>query len=318
MIIYALNETITRCPPNFPPEYMSYPSSAILYGVLSIATFAFALFIIIKYNSVKVWDKSFSPLYISNTLWIIYYLALFTRASCNTVRYALRPDANIEVTNILSLSNLILQGISAFALSLTINHQRKYRSTAPIHPNPNASAASIAGAGEKAPLVNTHGSMRAETGWLKAVSFIEILFSIFFLIYLVFLYLVLIKGHDEVFESLFLGAFVLQRLPIVVMTIAIVAQQSAEGPTRKSRIVFLVGSLLHLVNDLPTFMWAQILPHTCIIFNSMNWLDALNLFSFISIVLFFFFIRWEFLRNMEEVIWDKVNQIQTTFDFRRF
>jgi len=205
MIIYALNETITRCPPNFPPEYMSYPSSAILYGVLSIATFAFALFIIIKYNSVKVWDKSFSPLYISNTLWIIYYLALFTRASCNTVRYALRPDANIEVTNILSLSNLILQGISAFALSLTINHQRKYRSTAPIHPNPNASAASIAGAGEKAPLVNTHGSMRAETGWLKAVSFIEILFSIFFLIYLVFLYLVLIKGHDEVFESLFFG-----------------------------------------------------------------------------------------------------------------
>jgi hypothetical protein len=101
------------------------------------------------------------------------------------------------------------------------------------------------------------------------------------------------------------------------MMLAIVFQSSAEGPTKKSRIVFCLAAIFHLVNDLPTFIWVQILPEGCPI-TIASWLDIVSLLNFISIILFFFFIRWEFLRNMEEVIWDNVNQIQTTFDFRRF
>ena len=41
---------------------------------------------------------------------------------------------------------------------------------------------------------------------------------------------------------------------------AIVLQNSAEGPTRKSKIVFFFAAIFHLVNDLPTFIWIQILP----------------------------------------------------------
>lgn len=301
-ISYNLTEVLSICPPGYLDKYMLYPSSAILYGVFAVITFTFGLFIILKYNSVKVWDKSVSPLYISNTLWIIYYIAMFARASCNTIRYSLL-HSNTQVDNSLFQANLVLQGIAAFSLSLTINHQRRYRSSAPTH-------TTSATPNDKDPLL-----AKSESGWLKAISFLEILFAIFFLVYLVFLYLALIKG--TAYKEVFLGAFVLQRLPVLIMTFAIVLQSSTEGPTKKSKIVFFFAATFHLVNDLPTFIWIQILPHGCPI-EIASWLDLLSLFNFASIILFFFFIRWEFLRNMEEVIWDNVNQIQTTFDFRRF
>jgi hypothetical protein len=76
-------------------------------------------------------------------------------------------------------ANLVLQGIAAFALSLTINHQRRYRSSAPAH-------TTSASPTDKDPLL-----AKSESGWLKAISILEILFALFFLIYLVFLYLAL-------------------------------------------------------------------------------------------------------------------------------
>jgi hypothetical protein len=233
-------------------------------------------------------------------------MAMFARASCNAIRYSLLPtNKDEEVRHVLFLANLILQGIGAFTLSLTINHQRRYRSSAPVHPNPTPG-------GEKEPLVTGNN----DTGWLKAISFVEVLFSIFFLVYLVFLYLALVK-EEQIYQIVFLVAFIIQRLPIILIMIIIIVRHNTEGPTRKSKLVFLVAAILHLANDLPTFIWTQILPGGCP-FGVASWLDALSLLNFISIILFFFFIRWEFLRNMEEVIWDKVNQIQTTFDFRRF
>jgi len=97
-------------------------------------------------------------------------MAMFARASCNAIRYSLLPtNKDEEVRHVLFLANLILQGIGAFTLSLTINHQRRYRSSAPVHPNPTPS-------GEKEPLVTT----ATDSGWLKAISFVEVLFSVFF------------------------------------------------------------------------------------------------------------------------------------------
>lgn len=108
------------------------------------------------------------------------------------------------------------------------------------------------------------------------------------------------------------------------MVIAVVAvPTNVDGPTRKAKLVFLVAAVLHLVNDLPTFIWTQVLPGLYLTAQAFindvtagcpikiaSWLDILSLFNFVSIILFFLFIRWEFLRNMEEVIWEKVNQIQ--------
>lgn len=308
MITYNLNETLSRCPHNFPKDHLSYPSSAIINGVFAITAFAFALFIMFKYNSVKVWDKSFSPLYISNTLWIIFYMAIFARAACNTIRYALLLDEERELRHYLFLTGLILQGIGALALSLTINHQRRYRSSAPVHPN-------VTPGGEKETLINP-AAAKQEVPWFKQITPLELLFAVLFLVFLVLFYLALVK-KNPIFEELFLGAFVAQRLPIIIIVIIIVARGSSDGPSTKSKVVFTLGSLFHLVNDLPTFIWTQILPPGCPIVVA-SWLDIISMFNFISVILFFFFIRWEFLRNMEEVIWDKVNQIQTTFDFRRF
>jgi hypothetical protein len=177
-ISYNLTEPLSVCPQNgYLAKHMHYPSSAILYGLFAVTTLTFAMFIILKYNSVKVWDKSVSPLYISNTLWVIYYLAMFARASCNSVRYSLTPkNPHSQVESTLFEANLVLQGIAAFALALTINHQRRYRSSAPTH---TASTPS-----DKDPLL-----AKSESGWWRAISLLEILFAVLFLVYLVFLFL---------------------------------------------------------------------------------------------------------------------------------
>lgn len=97
------------------------------------------------------------------------------------MRYSLEPDSsNHEVNKVLFQANLILQGIGAFALSLTINHQRRYRSSAPARPNTTGQP------GEEDNLLG-----RTETGWLKAISLLEVMFAFLFLVYLVFLYLAL-------------------------------------------------------------------------------------------------------------------------------
>ena len=54
------------------------------------------------------------------------------------------------------------------------------------------------------------------------------------------------------------------------------------------------------------------------IFNGFSLMDLMEFLYGLSLLCFFLFLRGEYLRNMEECIWKTVNQIQDTFDFRRF
>ena len=81
------------------------------------------------------------------------------------------------------------------------------------------------------------------------------------------------------------------------------------------QIVLATGTALNLVSYLPLGIWAKVLPRTCP-FVVLSWLDFLNLWLGVALVLFFVFLRLEFLRSREAVIWTTVSQIQDQFDSR--
>jgi len=133
----------------------------------------------------------------------------------------------------------------------------------------------------------------------------------------VFLYVAIEKR--AVFVFIYVCTYVAQRFPVFVISMMIVLHRNGnEGPTRQSKAFLFFAAVFHLSTDLPIFFWAQIVPEYCIIFDSISYIDLLSLANFLSLVLFFLFLRSEYLRNMEECIWTTVSQIQDTFDFRRF
>jgi len=329
-LLYDMNEYLSRCPTNRTLNHLGYPSTSIIFAVFAMTSFVFALIIAFKYNSVKVFNKKIRTQNISNTMWIIYYLALGARAACNTIRFSLLPTHYELLQYILFSSSLILQGITAFALSEALNHQRKYRSSAPSTP-----AATPTKSQERDPLLrNTPAPSpspaikgqerdhpRSEfdvAQWLRRIVLEDFIFFMLFVIFLVFLYLALLYHGQELYVLLFLAAFLLQRLPIVTLVLAIVTHQNGtEGPSRQSKAFLLFGAILYLANDLPIFVWSQILPEGCPL-EIGSWVDGLSVLNLIAIIFYFFFLRSEYLRNMEECIWTTVSQIQDTFDFRKF
>jgi len=94
-------------------------------------------------------------------------------------------------------------------------------------------------------------------------------------------------------------------------------RNATEGPTKKSKIYLIGAAIVNVAGDIPLNIWSSILPDVCI-FGIASAVDLVHLCYLCSLILFFLFLRSEYLRNMEECIWTTVSQIQDTFDFRRF
>jgi len=127
------------------------------------------------------------------------------------------------------------------------------------------------------------------------------------------------KSNNTTYEILFLCAFGVQRIPIVILVLMIVygRTSSTDGPTKKSKVFLVTAAVVNVAGDIPLTIWSAILPNTCI-FVIASAVDLIHLCYLASLILFFLFLRSEYLRNMEECIWTTVSQIQDTFDFRRF
>lgn len=316
MINFTLSENIPHCPSHTPATLsdFGYPSTTFIFIVYAVTTLVFATLIAFKYNSVKVFNKKIRTQNISNTLWILYYISMGVRACINAALYGIKFSYNQKLHGLLFDASMILSGINAFTLCLSLNHQRKYRSSAPPNPGPV-----VAGAlKETDPLVPKSEVLK------KLLDPIEIIFFILFVASLVLYYIALVETEtksksSETFVLVFAASYAVQRLPIFILALIIVLHRNGnEGPSRQSKIYLFFAGVFHLVNELPPFFWSQILPHACIIVGAISWVDLLIILNFVSLVLFFLFLRTEYLRNMEECIWTTVSQIQDTFDFRRF
>lgn len=298
--IHFFGHKLPHCPKHW--HVLTYPSVSVIFGALSLVSFIFALIITLKYNSVRVFNKKIRTPNISNTWWIFYYLVLGLQNVCNTIQFALGKPKDKELDSILWIISLFLNGCTAFALCLALNHQKKYRSS---HPPPVA--------GDK----NQESNPLLPKYWIrKSVGAYEILFVLLLIIYSVLIYFASTRTSN-LYNILFLCSFGLQRIPIAVLVLAIILHKNApDGPTNRSKIYLLVATALHISGDLPLSFWAYILPSYCIFV--FSWVDIIHVLYFISLLFFFFFIRSEYLRNQEECIWNTVSQIQDTLDFKSF
>ncbi|KAN0040160.1 hypothetical protein ACTA71_012050 [Dictyostelium dimigraforme] len=293
-------------------EYFSYPSISLIFASLSISCFIFATIIAFKYNSVDVFNKKIRTQTISNTLWIVYYLSLGLRGASNTIRYAMDKAKEEHIEEVFFIASLTLHGFTALALSLALNHQRRYRSTSQQQ----------ATFRENEPLLlqQIQQENRNSSKWTanikKHISLLEVFFLLCFICFLVFVYIEIDK-EDTIFYYILLGFFILQHIPIIVLVLMIAFAFSREGPTKKSRAFIILGAIFNLSNYLPLFVWAKYLPGGCPMY-IFSYVDLIQLFDFASLLFFFLFLRSEYVRNQEECIWTAVSQIQDTFDFRLF
>jgi len=270
-------------------------------------------------------------------MWIIFYLSVASRATSDCVRYTLEGTSS-TIYYVFFVAALILHGVSCFFVCLALNHQRKYRSTGSGNNAANAAGNSSQGNpangnpanNPSAPAIGRETDpLLAKYSWFKStITSVEILFFLLFVIYLVFLYQQLANGA-YVYELLYLIFLGIQRIPIIFLTLWIALMNrmkrhsrssgnvAADGPTTKSKIFLFIASILYIIGDVPYPLWAYFLPQTCV-FVIASWVDVIHIFSLLSFIFYFLFLRNEYLRNMEETIWTTVSQIQDTFDFRRF
>jgi len=129
-------------------------------------------------------------------------------------------------------------------------------------------------------------------------------------------------GADSyLYELLFFAAFGLQRVPVIILVVMIVLVQknTPEGPSKHSKFYLIIAGILNTAGYVPLEVWSAIfgIGRDCV-FVVASWVDLIHLVYFTSLIFFFLFLRSEYLRNMEECIWETVTHIQGTFDFRRF
>ncbi|EGC36483.1 hypothetical protein DICPUDRAFT_151033 [Dictyostelium purpureum] len=307
-----LKINVPECPSGLKiNEYFSYPSISLIFACLALSCFIFAIIIAFKYNSVDVFNKKIRTQTISNTLWIVYYLALGLRGASNTIRYAMDKTQEQQVEEVFFIASLTLHGFTALALSLALNHQRRYRSTSQQNTHREHEPLLL----QQIQQENRHSSKFTAT-LKKHITPLEIFFLICFVCFLVFLYLEVDK-EDTTFYYVLLGFFILQHIPIIVLVFIIAFSLSREGPTKKSRAFLILGAIFNLSNYLPLFVWAKYLPGGCPMY-IFSYVDLIQIFDFASLLFFFLFLRSEYVRNQEECIWTAVSQIQDTFDFRLF
>jgi len=135
------------------------------------------------------------------------------------------------------------------------------------------------------------------------------------------------KSDDDerIFFIVFMITYGLQRLPIVILAIWIVFNMPRtviEGPSPSSKLILLFASILDLVNNLPVTVWASIINNdTCPLY-ILSYADVVHLLFCIAQVLFFVFLRAEFMRNKEQFVYTTVqthkDYEQFGFDWRQF
>jgi len=306
---------------------MPHPTVIFTFMITGVVSFLAFIFITIKYNSVRVFNKKIRTNEISNTLWLLFYLFLGIRCVLDAVRYGLNVVNDLESTVNMGLyfSSLVLDGVIFLFLTLSLNHQLRHRSSPKPPPQQRQGSTKSPGKNRNAQDPgDADNYARVRLSFLAVLS-LESFFFILFVLHLVFLYLN-VHNESEVFYWLYISAFILQLIPIIVLTFFIVFYPAAnDGPSKLARYILLIGTLFFISVFAPTSILTDwFLGGPCSTdcqacpFYIGSWVDFLQWVKIISLLFYFFFIRSEYRRNMEECIWTTVSQIQDTFDFRRF
>eukprot|EP01122_Echinamoeba_exundans_P003610 TRINITY_DN13690_c0_g1_i1.p1 TRINITY_DN13690_c0_g1~~TRINITY_DN13690_c0_g1_i1.p1 ORF type:complete len:400 (+),score=45.80 TRINITY_DN13690_c0_g1_i1:41-1240(+) len=251
-----LNGDAPSCPPNTLQKFgVAYPSLVFTFGLLALSSIIFALITGLKFNSIKVFKKKVSRETISNTFWIAYYVSVAVRTACQCVVFGISSPQRHYIDNIFQLFVLIIQGISAFCLSLALNHQYRYRSKtnevdpfidpiitgkhearvyAPANQRSFSGAvvpSSARGSNENQALLqpNSNSINAVDVSKIaflrRALLSPEAVFFVLFVAYLVGLYLKVANLgtiRTGVIYLVFMAIYIIQRIPPIVLVVVIV------------------------------------------------------------------------------------------------
>ncbi len=257
----------------------------------------------VQYNAVRVFDHKIRTPSISNTLWIGFYLFVFLGSLSNALRYALHAAGTLLADRWLEVVSLTMHGLSTAMLSLTLNHQRRFRSSG---------GAGGADDVETDPLLRRYDRLRSH------VSPPDVLFVLLFVVYEVFAFLPVLGVAAAVLRWVFLGLFLAQRLPPLLLTVLIIffpkptdpeamgtvteAYVAAEGPSGRAKALLGFATLFSVAGDVPLSLWSLAFGQDCVFWVASG-VDLVHLLYVVGLVLYFFFLRSEYHRNMEECIW---------------
>jgi hypothetical protein len=153
-------------------DTLGYPSIFLTFVATAIASFVFVLIVTLRYNAVRVFDHKIRTPSISNSLWIGFFFFVFLGSLLNAIRFSLRVITNAPGNDkwfeIVSLS---MHGLSTVFLSLTLNHQRRFRSS---------SDSGNAEDSETDPLLRRYDQLR------NTISLVDVLFVLLWITYEVF------------------------------------------------------------------------------------------------------------------------------------
>jgi hypothetical protein len=283
-----------------------------------------------KYNAVRVFDHKIRTPSISNTLWIMFYLFVFLGSLLNALRFALLGVSTVLcVDRWFEAISLTFHGLSTLALSMALNHQRRFRSSNAV---PEEEA-------ETDPLLKRYDHLR------RNISALDVGFMLLFVVYDVMAWVAVLMTRTctardevvavEVFPWVFVGLFLLQRIPPLVLTGMIIFCPPAPpdqalangtvtedylppgGPSTKAKVLLGLATLFSVSGDVPLSLWKDAFGDSCVFWIGSG-VDLVHLLYVIGLILYFAFLRSEYLRNMEEAIWGTVTKFQQSFDFRKF
>ena len=260
--------------------------------------------------------------------------AALHRATAQATWLTLSSHKDEADDRVIYLVALALDVLAAAMLAFALNHQRKHRSPGAqllLSPRVQRSDSAAAHSDNKPPLWRRIDAVQALTCALALLCSVALVLNA-------------IAGKEaapDVRYWVFAGLFAAQRLPNVAMVLTTVfARASADGPTRRSKALFGVACVAYLPSMvvpllyplIPRWVFCALLPrvadraltravassstHDHCTFYAGSVLDLVNTLYTLALILFFFFCRAEFLRNMEECIWTTVSQIQDSFSFQ--
>jgi hypothetical protein len=313
-----------------PDGRFPYPTILFTFMITGLIGFSFAILIAAKYNSVRVFNKKIRTNEISNTLWILFYLFIGIRSVFDSVRYGLDVvNDNSNENSGLFMSSLVTDSLATLFLTLSLHHQLKYRSPAKILGNSQRDGSGMKQRESNRSMRNADRRTDEQPNFRFPFPLfsVESIYFVLFVLNLVFLYLNITnyEGKKDAFYWLYFSGFILQRIPVVILTFFVMfSYTNSDGPSAWARNFLFLGTFCYIGIFAPPSILTEWFtqtgcttdcPEVCPFYIG-TWVDFLQWLQIIAYGLYMLFIRSEYIRNMEECIWTTVTQIQDTFDYK--
>jgi len=319
---FSPNAVLLPACPSSLTEKLNYPSVCMVNAVLGFCSLILAIWTGTKYNSVVVynWRPQRKPA-ISNTWWVLYYISITLRCLVDAVKYGIINSLNYPQELALIILSLFMNGVCTLFISFALYHQKKYRSTFG-YTNPEKPGSSLFTSSyesSSSPAINISSKDDIESLKEKLYS-LNTIFVILFVVYGGSLYGLFgtPPEQESTYFTFFLVVFSIQRLPVLILAIIIVfhfPERKIEGPKNISRFIMLIASILDTINNIPVTLWAEALHDNTCLFHLFGKVDLIHVIFVLAQILFFIFLRSEFIRNKEQF---EYNTVQTKKEYQQY